>query len=99
MQLVDVPSDPKESRREREREIEKNGGDVPFPGWDALQEERRAADTRYYVEILDAGDTPIRRIAVPAEAGTHRVAWDMRGAPPDAALRTRPAGPLNVMVR
>ena len=82
--LADVPKDPKETRREREREIDEQDGDVPFPGWDTLMSERRAGEARYYLEIMDADGNSIRRLPVPAEAGTHRVAWDMRGAPADA---------------
>jgi hypothetical protein len=85
--LADVPKGPKEARREREREIE---GDVPFPGWDTLMDERRAGDARYYVEVMDETGAPIRRLPVKAEAGTHRVAWDMRGAPPDATSIAEP---------
>ena len=88
--LADVPKAPKESRREREREIDERGGDVPFPGWDRLMDERRAGEARYYLEIMDADGTTVRRLPVPAEAGTHRVAWDMRGAPPDAVSIEEP---------
>jgi len=88
--LADVPTDPKEARREREREIAERDGDVPFPGWDELVEERRAGEARYYVEIMDARGATLRRVAVPAEEGTHRVAWDMRGAPPDAVSIEEP---------
>ena len=79
--LADVPKSPKDARREREREID---GNVPFPGWDELQAERRAGEARYYLNITDTDGTPIRRLSVPAEEGTQRLAWDMRGAPPDA---------------
>ncbi|MEM8548845.1 MAG: glycosyl hydrolase, partial [Pseudomonadota bacterium] len=84
VRLANVPENPKEVRRERERAIDERDGDVPFPGWDVLQKERRAKDVRYYLEIVDAIGTPIRRLAVPATQGTHRIAWDMRGAPADA---------------
>jgi hypothetical protein len=88
--LSDVPKDPKEARREREHEIDKEGGNVPFPGWDTLMAERRAGEARYYIEIMDADGASLRRLAVPAKAGTHRVAWDMRGAPPDAVSISEP---------
>jgi photosystem II stability/assembly factor-like uncharacterized protein len=88
--LADVPKTPKESRREREREIAEKGGDVPFPGWDRLMAERRAGEARHYLEIMDSEGNSIRRLAVPSKAGTHRVAWDMRGAPPDAVSISEP---------
>lgn len=74
----------REARREREREIEMDAGDVEFPGWDTLLRERLPDDTRHYVEIRNGDGIVVRRLAVPAEKGTHRLAWDMRGPPPDA---------------
>ena len=34
----------KEQRREREKEIEKQGGDTPYPGWDALRAPRKSEE-------------------------------------------------------
>nr|MDJ0940659.1 hypothetical protein [Woeseiaceae bacterium] len=88
--LADVPKSPKDTRREREREIDERGANVPFPGWDELQSERRAGETRYYVDVMDSSGKAVRRLSVPAEDGTHRVAWDLRGAPPDAVSIDEP---------
>ncbi len=85
--LADVPNSPKDARREREREID---GNIPFPGWDELQAERRAGDVRYYIDVMSSDGVQVRRLSVPAEDGAHRVAWDMRGAPPDAVSIEEP---------
>lgn len=79
-----VPKTAQEARRERERKAEMRGDDVDFPGWDALVKERLPDGTRHYLEIVNSDGVTVRRIAVPAKAGAHRIAWDMRGAPPDA---------------
>ena len=55
-----------------------------------MQAERRAGEVRYYLDVMSSDGTPIRRLSVPAEDGTHRVAWDMRGAPPDAVSIEEP---------
>jgi len=88
--VAEVPKTPAEQRREREKALEARGNDVPFPGWDALTEEGLAGEVRFYIEVLDDTGTPVRRLPVPAKTGTYRIAWDMRGAPPDAVQIAAP---------
>lgn len=85
-----VPKSRQEERREREREVEEKGGDVEFPGWDTLLQERLPDDIRHYLDVVNSEGTTVRRLPVPAEPGAHRVAWDMRGSPPDAVSIEEP---------
>jgi photosystem II stability/assembly factor-like uncharacterized protein len=68
----------KEQRRERETEIEKQGGDTPYPGWDALLAEKAEEDPAVVLTVRDSGGNVVRILEGPAKAGFHRVAWDLR---------------------
>jgi len=68
----------KEKRREREKKVEKEGGDTPYPGWDALRAERNEEEPAVVLTVLDTHGEVVRRLEGPAKAGFHRVAWDLR---------------------
>ena len=68
----------KEERRKKEKEIEKKGGDTPYPGWDALRAERAEEDPAVVLTIRDSNGAVVRKLEGPAKAGFHRVAWDLR---------------------
>jgi photosystem II stability/assembly factor-like uncharacterized protein len=73
----------KEERREREKEIEKEGGDTPYPGWDEIREERLEDEPAIILTVRDDADRIVRRLEGPVTAGFHRVAWDLRYPAPD----------------
>ncbi|NIP18718.1 MAG: glycosyl hydrolase [Xanthomonadales bacterium] len=73
----------KEQRREREMEIEKAGGDTPYPGFDALREEAAEEDPAVVLTVRDTAGNLVRRLEGPAKAGFHRIAWDLRYANSD----------------
>jgi hypothetical protein len=68
----------KDRRREREKAIEKEGGDTPYPGWSALRDEAREEDPAVLLTVRDSEGTIVRKLEGPATAGFHRVAWDLR---------------------
>jgi len=70
----------KEQRREDEKEIEKQGGDTPYPGWDALHAEKSEEDPAVVLTIRDGNGDVVRKLEGPAKAGFHRIAWDLRYA-------------------
>jgi len=70
----------KEQRREEEKEIEKEGGDTAYPGWDALHDEQAEEDAMVVLTIRAVNGELIRKIEGPAKAGFHRLAWDLRYA-------------------
>ncbi|MEL6686160.1 MAG: glycosyl hydrolase [Pseudomonadota bacterium] len=85
-----------ETRRAAEIEIEKEGGDTPYPSWDALRAEDREDDPAIQFIISDEEGNVVRRISGPTGKGLHRVAWDMRYPAPDAVQLTPPtAGPFS----
>ncbi len=92
-----------QARRAAEREIEKTGGDTPYPSWETLRAEDREDQPAIVFTISDADGNIVRRMTGPSSAGLHRVAWDLRFAAPDPARLTpstpsifgsAPAGPL-----
>ena len=93
-----------EARQEREKEVQKNGGDTPYPSWDDLRaEDREEAPTLIFTIRDDEGEV-VRRITGPVKKGMHRIAWDLRLTPPDpieigasgprAPWEREPFGPL-----
>lgn len=94
--------------RQRRIKIEKErteaGQPVQFPGWEAVEQERRETDPVVWLVVQDADGTVVRRIQSSAKAGFHRVAWDLRYPPPHAVPLVDPepepfaAEPVGMMV-
>jgi len=68
----------KKQRRKREKEIEKEDGDTPYPGWDEIRREREEEDPVILLTVRDESGAVVRRLSGPVEKGFHRVAWDLR---------------------
>jgi photosystem II stability/assembly factor-like uncharacterized protein len=94
----------KEVRREKEIEIEEEGGDTPYPSWDDLRVEDREQGPALYIMVRDAGGRLVRQVGANTGKGLHRTAWDLRLPPPDPVSiapeaerpywMSDPAGPL-----
>jgi photosystem II stability/assembly factor-like uncharacterized protein len=91
-------------RWEAEAAVEKEGGNSEYPAWEDLRAEEREKDPVIILTITDAEGQVVRRITGPANAGMHRVSWDLRypstmpaslgGGPTDNPFFTPPQGPL-----
>ncbi|MEO0450727.1 MAG: glycosyl hydrolase [Pseudomonadota bacterium] len=79
-----------DARREREIEIEKAGGDTPYPSWETLRAEDREDEPAIIFIVRDAAGNVVRRLTGPSGKGLHRVAWDLRYPAPDAVRLTPP---------
>ena len=66
---------------------------VQFPGWDAVEQERREAEPTVWLIVRDSEDRIVRRIPGPTTAGFHRVAWDLRHPTPNAVELVEPPPP------
>ncbi|MGA7304392.1 MAG: hypothetical protein WBW88_05940, partial [Rhodothermales bacterium] len=77
-----------EIRREQEKPLQKAGKDIPFPGWEALEAEKREDQPHVWLTVTDAEGTVVRRVQGPVTAGFHRVAWDLHYPSPDAITAT-----------
>lgn len=67
-----------QQRQEAEKAALDDDRSVRFPGWDAIEAERREAAPALKLVIRDAQGNVIRRIDAPASKGFHRVAWNLR---------------------
>ncbi len=70
----------KQMRQDAEKEAGKDGGDIPFPGYEALDAENSEQPARVWITVKDAQGNVIRHLQEKAEKGTHRIAWDLRHA-------------------
>ncbi len=69
-------------RQAREQDLDEDE-DVPFPGWDELDEEIREQEPRVQIVIEDTSGTVVNRVDGPTTDGLHRVNWDLRHASKD----------------
>ncbi|MEM7372615.1 MAG: glycosyl hydrolase [Bacteroidota bacterium] len=70
----------KAARKKKERSLNKENKDIPFPGWDALEAERRQEKAKIWLTVKDSEGNVVRKISGPISKGIHRVAWDLRYA-------------------
>ena len=78
-------------RRAAEIEVEKEGGDTPYPSWDALRAEDTEEDPSVLLIVKDASGNVIRRVAGNSGAGLHRSTWDLRLPPVEPVNLNPPA--------
>ncbi len=71
----------KKIRQEQEKKLEKEGGTLVYPSWEALREEDREVEPSILLTVKDEEGNVVRRVTAPAKAGFHRVAWDLRFPP------------------
>jgi photosystem II stability/assembly factor-like uncharacterized protein len=84
----------KEVRQAAEKlQREKRPG-IEFPGWDAVEAERRELDPAVWLIVKDASGNVVRRIRGDVKQGMHRVAWDLRYPSPYAIELTEPPPPM-----
>ena len=76
--LRDGLSSTRDARRDAERAVQRDGGDNPYPSWDALRAEDQEEPPRLVFTIRDSDGNVVRRLSGPASAGLHRIAWDLR---------------------
>lgn len=65
-------------RQEKEKELVAKNMNVKFPGWDAVEAERRQQKPIIWLTVKDSDGNTVRRIKGPVKKGFHRVAWDLR---------------------
>jgi photosystem II stability/assembly factor-like uncharacterized protein len=68
----------RDERRETEKRVQQDGGDNPYPSWDALRAEDTEEATFLEFTIRDGEGTVVRKFSAPHEQGLHRVSWDLR---------------------
>jgi photosystem II stability/assembly factor-like uncharacterized protein len=71
----------RKQRVQKEKEVEKEGGEPPYPTWQELQAEAREQEPVIIATVQDAEGNVVRRGTGPVTAGLHRVTWDLRYPP------------------
>ncbi len=92
--LKDDLKNKKESRQTVEKERISDKLPLEFPGWDAVELERRDSGPAIWLTVRDSGGNVVRRIKGPVTKGFHRVAWDLRYPKPDAVKLIEDPKPL-----
>ncbi len=77
----------KKQRRLREKELEDQQADIPFPGWEELDRELLEEEPLLVFMIRNNQGEVVNRVTAPPKKGIHRVSWDLRHA------STRPVEP------
>jgi hypothetical protein len=75
-------------RQAAEKKLEKASEDIPFPGWDEVEAERRQQAPKIWLTVKDSEGAVVRKIRGPAQKGFHRVAWDLK-YPKEDVIRMR----------
>jgi photosystem II stability/assembly factor-like uncharacterized protein len=70
----------RDQRREKEKEVQKAGGNTLYPPWDTLRAEQREEAPAVVLTVSDGSGQVVRRLTGPSRAGFHRVAWDLSWA-------------------
>ncbi|MBT8189117.1 MAG: glycosyl hydrolase, partial [Bacteroidia bacterium] len=87
--------DDMESKSEKRKKKEKKmTGNIDFPGWDTLDEEKKESKPRVWINISDSEGNFVRRIEGSTKKGFHRLAWDLRYPAPYAVPMKDPPPPL-----
>jgi photosystem II stability/assembly factor-like uncharacterized protein len=93
----------KGARHEREKKVDKEGGEIPFASLTDLHSEASEEEPSLLFTITDSEGNVVRRLTAKGEAGVHRLAWDLRypTAEPTSLkpaeenpFSTPPAGPM-----
>ncbi len=70
-----------EARRDREKDRQRDGQPVTFPGWDTLRAEDSEDKPAIILSVTDETGQLVRQVIGPVTEGIHRVAWDLRYPP------------------
>jgi photosystem II stability/assembly factor-like uncharacterized protein len=89
--LAELPKTAKKNRQEKEKKLNEQGVDIPFPGWETLKSESLEAEAKVLLLIKDAEGNGLRWLKGAAATGVHRVNWDLRMPAPNPISLTKPA--------
>ncbi len=70
----------REKRQEREKELDREKSDIPFPGWDELDRELGEDQPFLVFVVTNEQEEVVNRVTAPARKGIHRVSWNLRHA-------------------
>ena len=68
----------KQKRMKKEGKLNKANSNIPFPGWDALEDEKNEKKSMVWLNIKDSDGNIINNISQPAKKGTQKISWNLR---------------------
>ena len=74
--LQEGSADLKSDRNEAEKAA--GNADIPFPGWDALEDERNEVPVQVEIVVRDAAGDVVNRVTGGTSKGFHRITWNLR---------------------
>ena len=74
----------KEMRQEKEKDLVKNGSNIPFPGWDVLEKENQQLSPKIWLTVKNSDGEVVRKLEGKTPKGFHRLAWNLRYPAPNA---------------
>ncbi|UTW46309.1 glycosyl hydrolase [bacterium SCSIO 12696] len=86
--LNDKVKSAKERRQAKEKPLKEAGKNIAFPGWQAVEAERREQPPKIWLTVKDSDNNVVRRVEGSNKKGVNRVAWDL--ALPEANVITSP---------
>ncbi len=88
--LKDAVKTKKQIRQEKEAKL-KDQNNIPFPGWQAVEQERRQQQPQIWLTVKNSEGKVVRRVAGTNNKGFNRVSWDL-GIPNSEAITTANPG-------
>ena len=76
--VKDVPKSPKDIRKEKEKEADKNNEDIDYPTYDEFVAEDTYEKSYFVFIIRDENAKEVNRIKTSAQKGLNRISWDLR---------------------
>jgi photosystem II stability/assembly factor-like uncharacterized protein len=75
--LSDADKSMADSRKEKEKKLKKAKKDIPFPGWDALENEKNQAKPAAILVVKNADNKVVARVNGSLKKGFQQVSWDL----------------------
>lgn len=88
--INELPQTAKDTRANKEKGLEAQGANIPFPGWDVLKAESLESAPRVLILVRDESGNGVRWLEGTAKKGVHRATWDLRLPAPDPVNLTKP---------
>ena len=86
--LKDSLKTAKDLRQKTEKSLKKKNKPIPFPGWSAVEAERREQAPQIWLTVKNQKGEVVRRVKGTNEKGINRVAWDL--SLPQPGVITKP---------
>jgi len=83
----------KEIREAKEKKLNKENANIPFPGWDSIENERLQEKPKIWLTVKDGNGEVVRKLSSPVGKGFHRVSWNLRYPDKRVINEERPGKP------